>query len=98
TVDTDWINGARPDGVGRDGTGREEAAVRPGHLSFALEMLGIDRRSAQFLKRSLRPWSMKAVSAGLAPPPAKWPQTPGMTRSSALGIRSTSHALSSGGK
>jgi hypothetical protein len=26
---------------------------------------------AQSLKRSLRPWSMKAVSTGLAPPPAK---------------------------
>lgn len=59
---------------------------------------GIRIKSAQSLKRSLRPWSMNAVSTGLAPPPAKWPHTPGMTRSSALGMRSTSQALSSGGK
>src|SRR5437764_13293713 len=33
TVDTDWINGTRPDGVGRDGAGREEGRC-PARPSF----------------------------------------------------------------
>lgn len=44
------------------------------------------------------PVSMNAVSSGLLPPPAKWPQMPGITRSSAPGMWLTAQASSSGGK
>lgn len=42
--------------------------------------------------------SMNAVSGGLTPPPAKWPQMLSMTRNSAFGICETAHSSSSGGK
>lgn len=41
---------------------------------------------------------MNAVSVGLTPPPAKWPHTLGITRSSAFGMCETAHSSSSGGK
>jgi predicted ATPase len=49
-------------------------------------------------KHSLIARSMKSVSAAFMPKPAKCPQTDGMTFSTALGMHSTSAALSSGGK
>ena len=47
---------------------------------------------------SLSTSSMNLMSTGLAPPPAKCPQTPGMTRSSPLGMCCDAHCSSSGGK
>ena len=52
----------------------------------------------QASSRSFKPLSMKAVSVSQEPPPAKWPQMPGITRSSASGMWLTSYSSSATGK
>ncbi len=47
---------------------------------------------------SFRTSSMYFRSTALSPLPAKWPQTPGMTRHSPLGMCCEAHCSSSGGK
>ena len=41
---------------------------------------------SQLASSSLRTSSMNLMSTGLAPPPAKWPHTPGITLNSPLGM------------
>ena len=70
------------------GPGRHHSVLTPG-ATAALEVAA---------SSSLTAASMTSTSVGLSPPPAKCPQMPGITRSSASRMWDTSHASSSGGK
>jgi hypothetical protein len=72
---------------------------------YRQDTLQSDRQTRQSVHRraypasnSFKALSMNPTSSGFKPPPAKCPQTPGMTRNSAFGMRFTAYSSSSGGK
>ena|SRR5215207_419074 len=80
--------------------GMESGTVSAADGALATLAFGqvFDERRGYSESSSFKALSINSMSSGFKPPPAKWPHTPGITRSSAFGMRFTAYSSSSGGK